>query len=252
MTGEAIDVLPASIGRLRTLVEPLDEAALDMPAYPAEWTIADVLSHLGSSAVIMQRRLDDGLAGQATPDDFAPSVWDAWNAKTAPAKAADTLVADAELLARLESISAAERERFSLALGPLTFDFDEFVGLRVNEHAMHTWDIEVALDPTAGIPPEATAFVVDNLDLVARFTAKPIGDARRIAVRTTRPERAFTIELTADTVTMSAGTGSSRANLEMPAEAFARLIYGRLDPDHTPTGLRTDELGLLRQVYLGP
>ena len=33
-------------------------------AYPSEWTIADVLSHVGSGAVIMQRRLDDSLAGR--------------------------------------------------------------------------------------------------------------------------------------------------------------------------------------------
>ena len=41
-----------------------------------------MLSHLGSGAVIMQRRLEDTLAGQAMPDDYAPGVWDTWNAKT--------------------------------------------------------------------------------------------------------------------------------------------------------------------------
>ena len=42
-----------------------------------------MLSHLGSGAVIMQRRLDDVLAGRAMPDDAAAAVWDSWNAKDA-------------------------------------------------------------------------------------------------------------------------------------------------------------------------
>ena len=33
-----------------------DGRQLDEPAYPSEWSIADVLSHIGSGAVIMQRR----------------------------------------------------------------------------------------------------------------------------------------------------------------------------------------------------
>jgi hypothetical protein len=38
----------------------------------------------------------------------------------------------------------------------------------------------------------------------------------------------------------------------LPAEAFVRLVYGRLDPDHTPpveTG--GDELDALRKVFPG-
>jgi hypothetical protein len=40
----------------------------------------------------------------------------------------------------------------------------------------------------------------------------------------------------------------------MPAEAFIRLVYGRLDPDHAPTGVTGDEgtLNLLRNVFPGP
>ena len=38
----------------------LDDDALVRPAYPSEWSIADVLSHIGSGAVIFGRILDDG------------------------------------------------------------------------------------------------------------------------------------------------------------------------------------------------
>ncbi|MBV9412046.1 MAG: hypothetical protein JO148_10655, partial [Acidimicrobiia bacterium] len=42
--------------------------------------------------------------------------------------------------------------------------------------------------------------------------------------------------------------------LRMPAEAFIRLVYGRLDSDHTPSSVEGDAetLEQLRQVFPGP
>ena len=40
----------------------------------------DVLSHLGSGAVIWSRRIDDSLADTTTPDGFNQAVWAEWNA----------------------------------------------------------------------------------------------------------------------------------------------------------------------------
>jgi hypothetical protein len=68
-----LEALRASVGRLRAIVEPLDDAALGTQAYPSKWTVAQVLSHMGSGAVIMHRRLDDGLEGESVPDDFPPT-----------------------------------------------------------------------------------------------------------------------------------------------------------------------------------
>src|SRR5687768_6139101 len=75
---DALAALDSSVRRLADLVRPLDDDALARPAYPSEWSIADVLSHIGSGAVIFGRLLADGLAGTPTPDDFNPSVWDRW------------------------------------------------------------------------------------------------------------------------------------------------------------------------------
>ena len=83
-----LGALGLSMEHLRSVVEPLSDAQLGELAYPAEWTIADVLSHIGSGAVIMQRRLEDIVQEKATPDDFAPGVWEIWNAKVARTKAA--------------------------------------------------------------------------------------------------------------------------------------------------------------------
>jgi uncharacterized protein (TIGR03083 family) len=246
------------VERLHRLVEPLNEDALVASAYPSEWSIADVMSHLGSGAVIMQRRVDAGLAGSAVPDDFAPSVWDVWNAKSAMDKAVDGLATDRALVDRFSALSDDERGRLSVSMGPLTLDATDLVSVRLNEHALHTWDIEVALEPDATLPDEEVALVVDNLELIGRFTARPDGGVPlSVLVHTTAPERWFTIDLGSDKVTFSRASGGSHAGgdtaeVELPAEAFVRLIYGRLDPEHTPAAKAdTAVLDRLRAVFPG-
>src|SRR3954454_825162 len=129
-----LDALRASVARLHTIVERLDDSQLEQQAYPTEWKIADVLSHLGSGAVIMTRRVADGLAGRALPDDFAQSVWDEWNAKPPRQKAEGALAADQRLVEQLGAVTEAERTGFSTSFGPLTVGFDDLVGFRLNEH----------------------------------------------------------------------------------------------------------------------
>ncbi|WP_395727376.1 hypothetical protein [Nakamurella sp.] len=115
----------------------------------------------------------------------------------------------------------------------MVFDFVQFVDLRLNEHAMHTSEVDVTLDPDAVIPPSAAGIVVDNLDLIARFTAKPTGDTTTITAVTSEPERRFTVELTPKAVTLTptaANPATTTADLQIPAEAFARLVSGAARP----------------------
>jgi len=248
--------LPAlrnSVGRLHQLCRGLDDAELGTQSYAREWSIADVLSHLGTGGVILRRRLEDTLAGVETPEDFAPTVWDEWNAKSARDKTDDALVVDEGVLEALESVSPADRARLRFALGPLSLGFDEFAGLRLNEHALHTWDIEVVFDDTAHLPHDAAAVVVDHLGLVARFTGRPTGARPDVLVGTTDPAREFTVRLAVDAVDLGVGGSGRAADLVLPAEAFCRLVYGRLDAAHTPvvTG-DAAVLDSLRAVFPGP
>lgn len=251
MADAHLHALRESVTRLRNLASQLSNDDLDRGAYPAEWTIAQVLSHLGSGAVITQRRLEDTIAGTDTPDDFAPSVWDTWNAKSPAAARDDALTADAALMDRLGTVTSEQRSTFASVMGPMTLDFEQFVGMRLNEHALHTWDIEVVDHPTASIPHTAADLVIDNLELIARFTGKTTLDGT-ITVHTTQPERDFTIDLATEPVTFEQTPPHYSAQLHLPAEAFARLIYGRLDPHHTPPGHDDDRLTSLRNAFPGP
>ncbi|MCU1467185.1 MAG: hypothetical protein JWM72_3113 [Actinomycetia bacterium] len=248
---DRLQALKSSSAHLRSIVEPLRDEQIVAPSYASEWTIADVLSHLGSSAVIMGARLDAGLAGTQPADDFAAPVWDQWNAKSPAAKVADGLAADRAYLERLDAVTAAERAAFHVTLGPMQLDFDGLVGTRLNEHALHTWDIEVMFDPSAPVAPDATALIIDNIAMIVGFTGKPTGAERVLHVRTTEPARDFALAVGKERMSLEPDTGDRAPDLELPAEAFIRLVYGRLDPDHTPSVRGSADLDELRRMFPG-
>ena len=244
--------LRSSVARLHELVRGLDVDQLENPSYDSDWSIADVLSHLGSSAEMMRQRLQDARAGVETTPDAQP-IWDEWNAKTPRAKADDALDEGERLLEEIEAVTPEEWGRLTFNFGPVTVGLDDAVALRLNEHAFHTWDIEVMFDDEAQLPPDAVAVIVDNLGLIARFTASPTGDEREVWLRTSHPERHFTVRLTTDAAELLEGDAGEQPDLELPAEAFCRLVYGRLDPDHSPSVDANGEvLNTLRGVFPGP
>lgn len=251
---DAIYALRSSVDRLAGLVRPLDDRSLSARAYPTEWTLADVLSHLGSGAVISRRRLQATLDNTEPPDDFNQRVWDEWNAKSPRAKADDGLAADAELMAALEETAPEDRARFKSSMGPLELDWDAFIGMRLNEHLLHEWDVAVTLDATVPLAQDGTEVVVDNLELIARFTSKPNGNPRTIVVGSTDPERLFVVTVEPEQVGFTSVEPGDKPEILMPAESLIRLIYGRLDPDHTPPTVVGERalLDQLRSLFPGP
>jgi|tagenome__1003787_1003787.scaffolds.fasta_scaffold20984429_2 uncharacterized protein (TIGR03083 family) len=255
MNTEHLEVLRGSVTRLRAIVEGFDAEHLRRRAYPAQWTVADVLSHLGSGAVIMHARLDAGLGGPAFSDDMAPPIWDEWNAKSPDAKVADGLAADRALLERFDAVidDAAGAE---FHLGPLTVDLEGLIDLRLNEHVLHTWDVEVVLDPNATVPAGAAAVVIDNLDLMVRFTGKPTGSERDLHVHTVDPARDFRLSLGKDAVALGPYETNVAnpvgADVELSADALIRIVYGRFDADHASPVRADIDVDELRRAFPGP
>jgi len=238
--------LGESVDRLAALVRALTPAQLRQQAYPSEWTVADVLSHLGSGAVLTRLRLD------GTVDLDPQPVWDEWNAKDPDAQAAAALVADAALQARLATITPDEQAALRFSMGPMELDLPTFLGLRLNEHAVHNWDIAVTFDDAATIPPGEAGIMVDTLALISRFAGKPTGAERTFTVRTVAPERFFEIALRTDGVALSPLPPVDVPDLELSTDALVRLVYGRLDPAHTPVvNVLSAELDELRKAFPG-
>jgi uncharacterized protein (TIGR03083 family) len=251
-----ISALRNSHDRLAAAVGPLGRDQLVQPSFDSEWTIAQVLSHLGSQAEIFDLFIAAGLTGQDPPgmDQFGP-IWDVWNAKDPQAQASDALGADEATTVRFETMDPQEQAQLKLKAFGMELDVAGVARMRLSEHALHTWDVAVALDPAATVAPDAVALLVDTLPPLAARTGKGDGQQRKIRVSTTDPERRF-ILATGDEVTLTPEDEATPelgvSELTLPAEAFIRLVAGRLDPAHTPpveaAGVDLDEL---RQLFPG-
>lgn len=236
--------------RLEAAVLPLTALTNDEvsgSAYPAEWSIADVLSHLGSGAEISTEVLTAALTGSPPPsqDEFV-AIWDVWNAKAPLAQVTDALVTDAAFLAAVDATTPEQRAAFSVEMFNGPKDLAGFLLMRLGEHAVHTWDVRVALDPSEGLAPEAAALILTTAPGLMGYIAHPTRDVD-IAVHTLDPDRDLLLALRTGGSSLTETTeAGAEARLRLPTEAFVRLLYGRLDADHTPPveadGVDLDEL----------
>ena len=188
-------------------------------------------------------------------EEFLP-IWDGWNAKDPQVQAADALLADRATLERFESLDAGEQARLHVKMFGMELGTVGLARMRVSEHAVHTWDVLVALDPAATLAPDAVALLIDVVDQVAGRSAQPDGQQRKVRVSTTDPERQFILatgeEVTLAPVDADATPELGLSELRLPAEALIRMVYGRLDEAHTPPAETAGvELGELRPIFPG-
>ncbi len=249
-----IGILRNSHDRLAALVQPLGPDQLRAQSYDDDWTIAQVLSHLGSGAEIGELNLSAALTGTGEMDrDAFQPIWDAWNNRTPEAQAADCLAWDERHVSRLEQLTGDELAAIRLDFFGRQLDAAGLIRMRLAEHAVHTWDVAVTGDPAATVAPDAVPEALAQISQLLSFVAKPAGDSFRVRVRTTAPDGDYLLDV-GEPVTLSGWVDGTEVDgvLELPAEALLRLLYGRLDPAHTP-GYRAEgiELDRLRAVFPG-
>jgi uncharacterized protein (TIGR03083 family) len=236
----------ASHDKLSGIVAGLDADGLRQRSYAKEWTIADVLSHLGSGAEIFMLSLNAGLARSEPPtsDDFQP-IWADWNARSPEEQAARCVSANEVLVSRVELLTEAQREDFSVVMfGRMTMNLAQLLGMRLSEHAIHTWDVAVVRDPAARVEPDAVELMIDGMSMIIGFTAKKVAEPVVVAVTTTNPDRSFTLDTGAVSLTPGDPQDAAQASMVLPAEVLIRLVYGRVDDDAelTAAGITLPEL----------
>jgi uncharacterized protein (TIGR03083 family) len=236
-------------------VSGLGADAIQAPSYDTEWSIGQVLSHLGSQAEIFDLFLEAGLAGEDTPGSevFQP-IWDRWNAKDAVSWRDDYLVASEREVAAFESLDDATLESFSMTMFGMETDILSLLRMRLGESSAHAWDVAVMGDPTETVNAAAVELLIDHLGRTAARGGKPQGESFRVRVGTTDPQRDLVVSV-GESVAIAAAEAddSYDGSVDLPAEAFFRLVYGRLDPDHTPAVTESGARGLadLRSVFPG-
>ncbi len=254
-----ITALRHSHERLVHLVTPLTPEQIRAQSYCRDWTVAQLLSHLGSGAEIALMMLPVAL-GRSEPvsRDAFPPVWDRWNAMSPDDQAAAAVITDAEYVRMLEQLSDDDLAGISFPLFGMDLDAVGLIRLRVGEHALHTWDVAVTADPAAVVSPEAVSLLIDNVpQFLAPRLGKPQEKPVRARIRTSQPDRDYL--LTADEAVQMTDwadrddVGDGAADITMPAEALLRLAYGRLDPAHTPADVTADpaDLDRLRAIFPG-
>jgi len=250
----------ASIATLRRLHDDLvgftaglAESALNTQSACSEWTVADVLGHLGSAAEL-------GLTTVATGRndmDAATAIWERWNAMTTTAKASNFVAAEERLVQAFEALDdqALADTRVDLVFLPQPVDVAFLVGMRLSEMGLHLWDVEAAFDPAATVAGYVVPFILARLPMFAGFFAKPSGKTGRVDVRISDPAHNYVFELKEDGASLAEGQAPDAASRFVSSgEAFLRLTSGRLSPRYTPATVRIEgdiSLDDLRRTFPG-
>ncbi|MGC5022777.1 maleylpyruvate isomerase N-terminal domain-containing protein [Micromonospora sp. DT47] len=229
--------LHSSSQRLNAAVSDLSEEALSQPSFDSGWSIAQVLSHLGSAAEICTALVERGIAGDTNgprQEELKP-VWQRWDALSGPAQREARRTADARHLRLLDSLDTNQRKSGRVPYFAGLLSVPAYAGYRLSEQSVHAWDIEVALDPAATIPSGEVQLLWERLDLVAtRFrdadTLARLG-ARQLAVELTDQDRTMCLDLGAELHLYPCEPAEPTATLSGTAEAVLRLVYGRNRPD---------------------
>jgi len=246
-----IAVLRNSHERLASLAHAVSEEFLTDQSYCTDWTVAQVLSHLGSGAEISLLMLESALSGEPMDREAFAPIWDTWNAKTPAQQAADCLPADEAHISRLEGLTGAELDSINVDFFGMKLDAAGVVRLRLSEHSVHTWDVAAAIDPEAVVAPDAVALLTGHLPWLAERTGRPGDQPLRVRLRGSNPDLDLLLEVT-DKVTLAPwqaeGTGPVDGEIGMSTEGLLRLFYGRLDAGHTPPATVTGAPALLDQL----
>lgn len=176
-------------------------------------------------------------------------------------QAASFLETGEAVVSRFEGFDADTREKLRIDLGflPKPVDVAAAAGLRLSELTFHTWDVEVAFDREATLAREAVPLVFAPMAMFLGFFAKPevIESARALtlSIELTQPRKSFglvlgkKVELLKDTPAEVAGV------VKGPAEAWLRLLAGRLGAEVTPADFTiyggAVTLADLRKVFPG-
>lgn len=253
-----IQALRASHDALMAQIAAISSDQLATESYCRGWDVGQVLSHLGSGAEISLLGLEKSLAGRPPLDhEEFPIIWGRWNGLSPSEKATEMVVWDRRGVSVWQSLDDKTISSLRVPMLGINIDVATTVGFRLGEHALHSWDVAVTVDPTAEVLGSSAELLVDRAPFLAGRLGKPEGASskRLIEVRTVHPERHFLLSI-GDVVTLEAGPGDGQPDgkLELSAAALLRLVYGRLDAEHTPPGVKTEgtaNLDELRRVFPG-
>ena len=228
LTDRAIAALHAEHDTLVALLADIDDNALTSSSGADDWTVAQVLSHLGSGAEIGRSPILRA-AGDSVQAEDNQTIWARWDAASPAEQASGFVEHNQRWLDAVDALTPEQRASLSVDLGflPAPVPLLTVLGMRLNEVANHAWDVRVALDPKAEVNADSAAVLVDlltgPLGFMLDWLAKPaaLSEPATVAV----PGAGLVIK---DAVSVVSELASPSATFHGPAGAFVRLVSGRL------------------------
>ncbi|MEV4058188.1 maleylpyruvate isomerase family mycothiol-dependent enzyme [Amycolatopsis sp. NPDC049688] len=228
LVDRTVAALRAEHDALAALVRTLTDDQLAAASGASEWTVAQVLSHLGSGAEIGRAPIAKA-AGETVAEEDHRTIWDRWDASAPRAQAEGYLEYDSRWLDTVEAFTPEQRSSLTVELGflPEPVPLLTALGMRLSEVANHSWDVRVAFDPQARVDAGSAEVLVElltgPLGFLVGFFGKPAELGKPVSVAV--PGAALVID---DAVTVADHLESPSATFDGPAEAFIRLLSGRL------------------------
>lgn len=253
LADQVIAVLRSGHDDLSTYAEALPEKELSGPSGAAEWSVAQVLSHLGSGAEINLGNLER--AGAKPPEGFNQSVWARWDAMTPAEQRAGFLASNRRLVEAYEALDDDERasRRIDVGFMPAPLSVAESGRLRLTEFAFHDWDVRAAARPETTLAAEAVPLLLESVPSLLGWIARPDGTKAVLAVDLSDAGVSYGLTL-GDQVSLGERPADPDGVLSLPAEAWLRLLAGRLGPRWTPASVTVDGpvgLDTLRRIFPG-
>ena len=239
---ELVKTLASSISARTGSLTP---EQLALPSACAEWQVQDVVSHLVGGA---ERQIDSMRRGRAgdsgPPEGFTPlesSVMSATNAQRDISRRellGGGLVAAfddhyARLYEEMDGFSPDGWDTLCWHLRRGAMPASDYVELRIQELAIHDWDIRKALEPEPSLHP-------DSIDSLLSMAPKWLDMCFRPADKLDKPvvyefdlapphETSIIVRVAGDSFDMPTAEGTSdRWTVCGEAPAFLLFIYGRI------------------------
>ncbi len=258
LAGRTIAALRSEHDTLAAVVPALTTDQLTGPSGASEWTIADVLSHMGSGAEISLAALRAALGAAEKPGPgFNQGIWDRWNAMSPQDQAAGWLASDSALVEALEAIPADRHDDLPVDMGflPEPIPLASYAAMRLSEVGLHSWDVRAGVDPAAAVAEQSAQLLAEHLSagisFLLGFIGKPAAERGNAVVEIAKTPYRIVLDeqarLTTEDVPVT-------ATFDGPLESAIRLIYGRLTPAYTPAGVGTTgniTLDELRSTFPG-
>ena len=232
-----VEALRSEYERLARHLRALDADGLAAPSTCEGWSAADVAAHLAWNARLYIRSLGMGLAGEAPPPPAAagaPKITADFvrdRAVELREKLGDGLLQSFEehnagFIDMLDGLDSDVRETLTVPFLNDTIPLRRLIGLRINEVALHSWDVRSPGDDQAALVEDAALASIELWRETIGRRLRPGPDAR---VRI-EPAGGGAFDVTGgESPSTGPPSGDPDASLMGTASAIALFLSGRAD-----------------------